>query len=61
MTVLKTELRCHVTLIIILVFFEGSDVVPHTYNVSQLGLNWFRIYGGGKPFWETFRLNTQAV
>ena len=37
------------TLITVLVFFERSYVVPHSYKVSLLGLNWFRIYDIGRP------------
>ena len=36
-----------VTLITILVFFERFYVVPHMCKVSYLGLNLFRIHGGG--------------
>ena len=52
MTVLKHDdiiKKSHVTLITVLVFFERSYVAPHSCNVSQQALNWFRIYGGG-PF-----------
>ena len=37
----------HVTLAIILGFFERFYVAPHSCNLSCLGLNWFRVYVKG--------------
>ena len=44
-----------VTLITTLVFFESSQIVQHSSNVSQLGLNCFGIYDEG------FRLTTPEL
>ena len=36
--------------------FERSYAVRHSCKVSYLGLNWFRIYGGGGAFGGPFIL-----